>query len=367
MAGIRGTLWEGVALRRTRAAADPDAAPRTVALPAGWLIDPNDDAAAGLAALLPGNGPITLPRAAEAWIGRAVDGGRRAELLDGPAAHRFAEALRALLLSRRGAPGIEVWRGDDAKGQEPRFVLNLSAFLEPEGGFDLEGYGAACGIGIRALECLTNARASRLRLGFADLAGLLTGLRLHYDSSEGRAVAAGLAALTHGAAAAESGRIAALLGARNLVALPWPTPPPDTLVPGLAAAARAALGAAAALPGLRHGALVSLARADATEALLGAGSGGIAPAPGSASAAPGAMAGPVDEVARRAMRDAVAPFLHAMPPAPVALPAPPRPAPAPVGDTHEQAPLLPLDLPPGFAPGARHRPRGRRRGLRLVG
>jgi len=241
-------LWEGVPLRRAHAAADPDTAPRRVALPLAW----DSDAAAGLAGLVPGSGPVSLPGAAEAWIGRATDSGRRAGLLDAAASHHLAEALRALVLTRRGAPGAEIWRGGAPKGQEPRFVLNLPAFLEPEGGFDLAGYAAACGIGIRALDCLTGARAARLRQGFADLAGLLAGLGLAYDSPDGRAVAAGIAALTRGAAEAESGRIAERLGACEPVALLWPTPPAATVVPGLAAAAWAALEAAAAAPGLRH-------------------------------------------------------------------------------------------------------------------
>ena len=70
---------------------------------------------------------------------------------------------------------------------------------------------------------------------------------------------AAIAALTRGAAEAESGRIATLLGAREPVALLWPAPPAATPVPGLAAAARAALDAAAQSPGLRHQALVALA------------------------------------------------------------------------------------------------------------
>jgi hypothetical protein len=60
---LRGTLWEGVALRRIRTGADPDATPRAIALPAAW----EDEAAAALAALAPGEAPISLPRMAEAW------------------------------------------------------------------------------------------------------------------------------------------------------------------------------------------------------------------------------------------------------------------------------------------------------------
>jgi hypothetical protein len=344
MARIAGSLWEGVALRRTRIGADPDAPPRAVALPDSW----EDDAAAALAALVPGEGPITLPRIAEAWIARALKAGEKAGLITPAEAPHLAEGWRALLLTRRGAPGAETWRGD-AKA-EPRFVLNLPAFLEPEGGLDLEGYAEACALAVVFLDAVTGGKATKLRLGFADLAGLLAGLGLPYDSAEARDVAAGLAALTRGAAEAQSGRMAERLGAREPIALIWPEPPSQTVVPGLAAAARAALDAAMASPGLRHQALVALAPADAAEALLGAETAGIAPAPGATRAvetptgvvdvptraamrAPqarvAALLGPVSQASRRAMQAAVGPFLHAAPPGPVALPAAPRPAPAP--------------------------------------
>ena len=133
MARMTGSLWEGVALRRHRIGADPDAPLRAVALPASW----EDEAAAALAALAPGNAPISLPRAAETWISRALTRGEKAGLITPREAPRLAEGWRALLLTRRGAPGAEVWRGETRL--EPRYVLNLPAFLEPEGGFDLEG------------------------------------------------------------------------------------------------------------------------------------------------------------------------------------------------------------------------------------
>src|SRR5690349_5780446 len=153
MARIQGTLWEGVALRRRRAGADPDAPPRPVALPAGW----EAEAAGALAALVPGEGPVSLPRAAEAWIGRVTARGQRAGLFDETGAQALAEDLRALLLTRRGAPGIETWRNEQKPARaaaEPRFVLNLPAFLEPEGGLDLEGYAEACALAVRALDAL---------------------------------------------------------------------------------------------------------------------------------------------------------------------------------------------------------------------
>jgi ribonucleoside-diphosphate reductase alpha chain len=360
MARIQGTLWDGVALRRLRAGADPDAAPRPVALPRAWELGWEVEAAAALAALAPGEGPASLPRAAETWIARAAAEGRRAGLFEAAGAAAMQEGLRALLLQRRGAPGLEVWRqagrppargaARPADSAPPRFVLNLPAFLDPEGGFAAAAYAEACALAVRALEALSAGRAERLRLGFADLAGLLAGLGLAYESAEARAVAAAIAALTRGAAAAESGRLAALLGARVPVALDWPAPPAATVVPGLAEAARAALDAAAGMPGLRHRALVALAPPDAVEALLGAETGGLAPAAGPVRSQLGAagqlldlpsraalragpraaaLLGPVAETGREAMRQAVAPFLQAPPPAPVALPAPARPAPRP--------------------------------------
>ncbi|WP_188900049.1 TSCPD domain-containing protein [Caldovatus sediminis] len=350
---IAGTLWEGVALRRVRAGADPDAPPRPVALPAAWQ-DEDGTAAAALAALAPeGGGPVSLPGLAEGWIRRLVARGRRLGLLaDAAEAESLAQALRALLLARRGAPGAEVWR-HDARA-EPRFVLNLPAFLDAEGGgFDAAAYAGAVAVGVRALDLLAGGKARRLRLGFADLAGLLAGLGLAYDSAEGRNAAAAVAALTRGAAEAESGRLAARHGALEPVALFWPAPPAATPgVPGLAEAARAALDAAAAAPGRRHAALVALAPPDAVEALLGAETGGLAPAAGATrlgrDPATGALAerptlaarrigparaaallAPVGPEARRAMEEAVGPFLHADPPAPVAVPRP-EPAPLPV-------------------------------------
>ncbi|MBL6455038.1 hypothetical protein JMJ55_06860 [Belnapia sp. T6] len=360
MARLTGTLWEGVALRRIRAGADPDATPRPVALPIGW----DADSAAAIAALAPGEGPVALPRLAEAWIGRVTRCGLRAGLFEERGAAQLAEGLRALLLTRRGAPGIEIWRGEVPKSgrAEPRFVLNLPAFLEAEGGFDLEGYAEACALAVRALDALGGAKANRLRLGFADLAGLLAGLGLPYDSREARNTAAAIAALTRGAAEAESGRIAARLGAREPVALLWPAPPGETPVSGLAAAARAALDEAASSPGLRHQALLALALPDAVEALLGAETGGLAPATGSTrtvlteagevaevptraamrvarqfQSRAGTLLASASEAARAAMREAVSPFLHAVPPAPVAVPAPAQAVPKPAAPLRRHA------------------------------
>jgi len=338
-----GTPWEGMALRRVRIGADPDAAPRTVALPITW----EDEAAAALAALAPGEGPVALPRLAEAWIGRAAARGRKLGLLaEGDSSERFAAGLRALLVSRRGAPGAGTW-ANDAKA-DPRFVLNLPAFLE-EGGFDSAGYAAAVRLGVTTLEILGNARSTRLRLGFADLAGLLAGLGLDYETAEGRAAAVGIAALTRGIAEAASGDLAERLGAREPLSLIWPRPPESTPVPGLAEAIRAALDLAAAAPGLRHATVIALSPPDAVEALLGAETGGLAPAPAATRLvesedglieAPTRAALRVGEdaarllaprgpEARAAMESVLRPWLHAAAPAVAAASAAPRPAPKP--------------------------------------
>jgi hypothetical protein len=352
MSPLAGTLWEGLSLHRLRAAPEPEAPPRAVALPVQW----GEEEAAALAALAPGSGPVVFPRLAEAWIAPLAERGRRLGVLaDAGEASGFAAALRALLLAQRGAPGAGLWRGD---ARQPRFVLNLASFLDPEGGFDAPAYAAAVALGLRALEIATGAKATRLALGFADLAGLLAGLGLAYDSPAGRATAACLAALTRGAAEAESGRLAERLGAREPVCLLAPAPPEATPVPGLAEAARAALEAAAACRGLRHQALLVLAPPDAAERLLGAESGGLAPSPGASrlveragwvteeptraalrAGAPAArLLAPVPQSAWRAMAQAVAPFLHAAPPLPAAEAAAPRPAlPAPA-----RGPALPL-------------------------
>lgn len=339
MAGLTGTLWDGVALRRARCGADPDAPPRSVALPASW----EEEAAEAVAALAPGGGPVVLPILAEAWIRRVTTRGRRLGLLDSPEeADALAEALRALLLARRGAPGAEVWR--DRK-EEARFILNLPAFLDAGGGFDAAGYARAAALGVQVLDILGHGRAPRLRLGFADLAGLLVAFRIPYGGADAQAVVAAIAALTRGAAEAESGRLAARHGALHPVALIWPEPPAATVVPGLAAAARAALDAAAASPGLRHQGCVALAPADAVEALLGAETAGLAPAAGPlrpardaegryvlrptraalrAGEAAAALLAPPPPAARAAMEVAAMPFLDAAPPMPAALPAPPQ-------------------------------------------
>ena len=325
-----GPHWRGVRLRVVAAAPDPDAPPRAVTLPAAW----DDGAAAALASLAPGRGAVALERAAAAWIDPIA-----------AAAPDLAAALHALLRQRRGAPGPSLWQG--SRGTTPRFVLALPAFLDPEAGFDTAGFAAAAAAATRAL-ALHDPAAPRLALGVADLAGLLAALGLAYDSAAARAVAAALAALLRATAEQACGTLAEEHGARAKAA-PLPAAPAETVLPGLADAAREAQRRAAALPGRRHLTLTALAVPDATEALLGAETGGVAPAfaplddagrltrtarawlaargmsAEAALAATLAGATPFPEAdlrAHEAMRDAVAPYFDALPPLPAALPVP---------------------------------------------
>ena len=82
-------------MRRVVAGADPDAPPRQVTLPAAW----DDAAAAALAELAPGDGPVVLATAADAWIRPIAERALRAGL-ETP----LAERLHRLLLLRHGAP-----------------------------------------------------------------------------------------------------------------------------------------------------------------------------------------------------------------------------------------------------------------------
>ncbi|MBO1076419.1 hypothetical protein [Roseomonas marmotae] len=345
---MAGTVWAGIALRRMRAQADPDAPARAMALPAAW----EDEAAAALAALAPGQGAVSLPALADGWISRLVAQGLRLRLLWEEEGNALAGALHRLVLTRRGAPGAATWRGE-AKA-EPRFVLNLPAFLDDAGGFDIPGYMAAVGTAVRALDVLTAGKAHALRLGFADLAGLLAAMGLAYDSTPAREAAACLTALTRAAAEEASAELAQRHGARESACLFWPAPPAGCAMPGLAVAARQALERASRSGGLRHAALLALTPPDAAEGLLGIETGGLAPAQGPtrfAHAAHGgveeqptraarramalhgagaaALLAPVPAAARAAMEASVRPYLHAPAPAAPAQPQPAHPLPPP--------------------------------------
>jgi hypothetical protein len=334
----RNRTWHGVRMHRVQAGADPDSPPREITLPAAW--DPL--AAAALAWLVPGEGPIDLPAAAQAWIGPIADRAARAGI-DLP----LADRLHALLLHRRGAPGEDIWRGRATDA--PSFILNLPAFCEPGLGFDHAAFAEAVETATHAL-AFAAPEATRLEIGLSDLAGLLAALGLAYDSATARDLARTLASILRDVADATSAGLAARLGAVTTPYPDWPAPPPLPAFPHLEQAARELRALAAASPGLRHAATACIPTPCAAEALLGAETSGIAPAfspldlEGRLSRASraylaargltaeqalaAALAGEplfpaVTAAAHAAMHDAIAPLVHAMPARPDPLAAAP--------------------------------------------
>lgn len=331
-------VWQGVRMRRVTIGADPERLLRLVTLPAGW----EDGAAAALAALVPGEGAVSLTETAETWIRPIAERALRAGL-DIP----LGERLHRLLLLRRGAPAVSVWRGEPTAVPSPGFVLNLAAFHEPGAGFDAAAFSEAVDTAVTALTLFAPS-AIRIAVGMSDLAGLLASLGIGYGTAEAEAIARSLAALLRGRAEAASGAMASRFGAVAPAALDWPAPSAETAVPGLAAAAWAAREAASAMPGLRHTALTAILDPGPADALLGVETGGIAPVFGPLDEGGGlsraarawlAARGMTPEAAlahllaggdplpaaggHAAMHNAVAPVLHAMPARPDAV-APPR-------------------------------------------
>ncbi len=325
----KSKAWTGVKLRRTSAAADPDAAPRSVALPADW----DDVAAAALADLAPGLAPVSLQSAADGWIRPIADRARRAgmeEMLD--------DALHLLLLRRRGAPHAAVWAGQ--AGATPGFVLNLPGFHDPDHGFDSEAFVAAARLAAITLT-LASPSAQRLEIGVADLALLLAEMGVEYDSDQGRAVGAAIAALLRAGTELGSAEMAERFGAL-FTAMPVDAAS-DVLGDGWVEQAQAL---AAAKSGRRHVATTAILPPDSAEALLGVETGGIAPAfspldangrltrtafatlasqgmtPEGALAASLTGVSPfptVTTAAHAAMHDAIAPFVQVLPVRPAQL------------------------------------------------
>lgn len=266
-------VWQGVRFRRTSAAADPDAPPRPVILPAAW----EDEAAAALAALVPGDGAVHLALAAAAWITPALRA--CAGVIGREAAEALGARLHARLQTRRAAPTVALWRGE-GEG-EPGFVFNLAAFLDPAQGFAAEAFTAAVEEAVLVLSALA-PEANRLALGFADLAGLLAALGLEYGTEAAELTALALAALLRLAAERASARH----GPRFSRPLRHPLPPlpalpdPGRLPPALGPELAAVLRRLEAERGgmLAHERLIALGPPGPVEALLGAEAGGFAPA-----------------------------------------------------------------------------------------
>ncbi len=324
--------WRGVRMRRVAAFPDPDGDARMVSLPAGW----DDRAAAALAELAPGEGPVSLEHAAEGWIRPIAERARQAGI-----GGDLGTRLRGLLMSRRGAPTAPVWRG--ATGSEPGFLLNLAAFYDSSLGFDLPGFAEAVETATFGV-ALAAPSAACVRVGMADLAGLLAALGIDYDSAAARDLARGLAAFVRAASEVASADLAETFGALAMAA-PLPAGPDSTAVPGLVARVAEARRRAAARPARRHDATTALMAPGLADALLGVETGGVAPAFSplddegrltraaraalvsrgltAEAALAGVLAGAspfptVSAEAHAAMFAAVAPFFHRLPAAPVA-------------------------------------------------
>ncbi len=327
---LTNRTWRGVRMRRLEIGPDPDAAPRRVSIPAGW----DDAAAAALAALAPGSGPALLPDVAGDWIRPIAESAREAGLVP-----EIGEQLHQLLLRRRGAPTVDIWRAEPRRAAAmPGFVLNLPAFYDPDFDFDVHGFTGAVDLAVTALTVL-HPSADRIGIGIADLDGLLAALGLDFDSTASRQVATCIAALLRGTAEGASAALSARFGGGAPPRADLPIPP-SAPIPGLAAAARAALAVAASVPALHHRATTCVNEAGPVEALLGVETGGIAPAFGlvradgrltaaaearlaargltPSAALAGFLAGTnplplADAAAHQAMHDAVAPLIDIMP------------------------------------------------------
>ncbi len=321
-------------MRRTEASPDPDAPPRSVTLPAAW----DDGAATALSALAVGPDQVTLAGAAQAWIG-PIAAAAMAAGFDCP----LADRLHRLLLLRRGAPTEAVWRLQAQAG--PGFVLNLPAFLDTDGQLDLADLAEAVETAVIALS-LAAPTVRTIEIGIADLAGLLAALGIDYASGAAQDVARCVGAIIRGRSEAVSGRLGRVHGPLQPATFAWPMPPAHAAVPGLADAAHAARQAAAAIESVRHRATTAITCSGLAEALLGCETGGIAPAFSAtnhlggltraarawlgvsgitaeaalANALTGSQPIPLHgAAAHTAMHDAVAPFIHIMPPRPVPL------------------------------------------------
>src|SRR3954463_8181666 len=95
--------WHGVRMCKVGIASNPDSPQRLVTLPAAW----DDAAAAALAALAPGAGPVALTAAAAAWF-EPIAAAASAAGCETP----LADRLHRLLLLRRGTPSAAVWALD---------------------------------------------------------------------------------------------------------------------------------------------------------------------------------------------------------------------------------------------------------------
>lgn len=260
--------------------------PRSVSLPAAY----GHAGAEALLALAPG--ASTLADAVEPMFRAWRRAGLARGVLPGPEeAEGLLDALRLQLATARGAPDTPLWQG--VRGAEPRWVLDLAAFVEASQDIASAALARAVGQAMTALELAGPHGATRpVAVVPANLAGALMAAGLPYAAPAGRAMAAAILALILGTAAEASAALARRLSpcpawierrARVLDALEaaFDRIPPGA-PPTLAAEAAAALDrglAAARRHGLRQLGLVALSGPGLVERLLGVDSAGAEPVP----------------------------------------------------------------------------------------
>jgi len=330
--------WHGIRQADFCGQADPDASSTAVTSPAAW----GQGAADALGAMLPNRRRLNLIEAAEAWI--APIAARAATIGVAP---DISADLHALLAARRGAPASGIWRNNAA--EPPAFVFNIAAFFDDAGAFATAAFSDAVQLAVTAMT-LTAPAAPRLAIGFTGLYMLTARLGLDYDSAPARDIAALLSALMTAQADAASARMLARGTSAGHPITQYTLLPDNNVIPGLRAAAFAAQDAARLLGNRRHQSVTGFTDDLAVEALLGSDTVNFAPAmsalddagalrpwvqarlaaaglsmeAGLAAALGGdaKLFSPPRPGAHRAMHEAIALHIHAMPAAPeIAAPA----------------------------------------------
>lgn len=292
--GHHAELWAGFAWTRHEVAVE-DAAedgaqrtmfPRTVSLPAAY----GHAGAEAFVSLAPG--AATLADAVEPLMRSWRRAGLARGVLPGPEeAEGLLDALRLQLATARGAPDAALWHG--VRGAEPRWVIDLAAFVEPSQDVATAALARAVAQAMTALELAgPHGPARAVAVVPVNLAAALMAAGLPYAEPEGRATAAAILGLVLGTAVEASASLARRLSpcpawverrGSVLAALEslFDRIPPGAPAP-LAAEAAAALDrglAAARRHGLRQLGLVALGGPGPVERLLGADSVGAEPVP----------------------------------------------------------------------------------------
>ncbi len=293
-AATHAEMWAGFAWANHAVAVEDPAEdgaqrtmfPRGVSLPAAY----GHGGAEAFATLAPG--AATLADAVEPLFRAWRRAGLTRGVLPGPEeAEGLFDALRMQLATARGAPDAPLWQG--VRGAEPRWVLDLAAFVEPSQDIASAALARATGQAMTALELAgPHGQARAVAVVPANLAGALMAAGVAYASAEGRATAAALCALILGTAVDSSAALARRLAPcpawieRRSAVLAALEAAFDRIPPGappaLAADAAAALDrglAAARRHGLRQLGLLALSGPGLVERMLGADSAGAEPLP----------------------------------------------------------------------------------------